>query len=393
MTPPLSTGTLLRQRYEIQQVLGQGGFGRTYLALDQERFAEPCVVKEFLVPYHDPILIEKSKTLFQREASILHQIQHPQIPRFWAAFEDEQRLFLVQDFIAGKTYRQILEERKSQGKTFSEAEVLEFFNSLLPVLTYIHDRAIIHRDITPENIILHCPDRPSEASRSQGLPVLIDFGAVKEATTHWPLLSNPTQVGKVGYAPTEQLQTGTVHPSSDLYALAATSLALLTGKEPRVLLDSQTLSWCWQAHTRVSPALEQILHRMLAMYPGDRYESAREVLTELQPLLQAIPAETRLYIPRTEATTPAPQGTSLPLEDKHSSQQHSIPRPETALPATALPKAEQFPLNRRQRAIAASVVATLGVATPILWQFQQKPPTPPIDGEVASAPSASHSLP
>ncbi|MCY7275835.1 MAG: serine/threonine protein kinase [Phormidesmis sp. CAN_BIN44] len=292
----ISLGTLLRQRYLIKQVLGQGGFGRTYLAIDQERFNEPCVLKEFTVPYQDDALVEKAKTLFQREASTLYQIQHPQIPRFWAAFEDEQRLFLVQDFVKGQTYRSLLQARKQTGQTFSETEVLYFLNHLLPVLSYLHDRDIVHRDISPENIILKNPNQgleqlfgqPISETPSVELPVLIDFGAVKEAASHWPIVSNITRVGKVGYAPPEQLQTGNVSPHSDLYALGATALVLLTGREPQVLLNSQTLAWQWQPYAKISELLALVLQKMVALQPGDRYQSAREAWADLQPLMEAM---------------------------------------------------------------------------------------------------------
>ena len=265
----ISLGTLLRQRYLIKQVLGQGGFGRTYLAIDQERFNELCVLKEFTVPYPDNALIEKAKTLFQREASTLYQIQHPQIPRFWAAFEDEQRLFLVQDFVKGQTYRSLLQARKQKEQAFSETEVLYLLNHLLPVLSYLHDRDIVHRDISPENIILRSSNhgleqlfgQPISENPSVELPVLIDFGAVKEAASHWPIVSNITRVGKVGYAPPEQLQTGNVSPHSDLYALGATALVLLTGREPQVLLNSQTLAWQWQPYAKISELLALVLQK------------------------------------------------------------------------------------------------------------------------------------
>jgi serine/threonine protein kinase len=293
MVSSIPLGTLLRQRYLVKQILGQGGFGRTYLAIDQERFNEACVLKEFTVPYQDDALVEKAKSLFQREASTLYQIQHPQIPRFWAAFEDEQRLFLVQDFVKGQTYRSLLQARKLQGKPFSETEVLHFLNHLLPVLSYLHDRDIIHRDISPENIILRTPDsgtvlvgQSSIDNLPTPLPVLIDFGAVKEAASHWPIISAITRVGKVGYAPPEQLQTGNVSPHSDLYALGATSLVLLTGREPQTLLDSQTLSWQWQPYAKVSDLLATVLQKMLALQPNERYQSAREVWADLQPLME-----------------------------------------------------------------------------------------------------------
>lgn len=289
MVRSITPGTLLHQRYLIKQVLGQGGFGRTYLAMDQERFNELCVIKEFTVPYRDDTLIEKAKTLFQREASTLYQIQHPQIPQFWAAFESNQQLFLAQSYVQGQTYRSLLQVRQQQQQAFSEAEILYLLSHLLPVLTYLHDRGIIHRDISPENIILKSPERviPAEATSAQGLPVLIDFGAVKEAASHWPILSTMTRVGKVGYAPPEQLQTGNVFPHSDLYALGATCLVLLTGREPQALLDSQTLSWRWQPYTQLSDSLARVLQKMLALHPNDRYQSAQAVWADVQPLTQA----------------------------------------------------------------------------------------------------------
>jgi serine/threonine protein kinase len=294
MVPSISLGTVLRHRYVIQKILGQGGFGRTYLALDQERFDELCVLKEFVVPLQDDSLIEKAKVLFQREANTLYQLQHPQIPRFWAAFEDSQRLFLVQDFVEGKTCRHLLEQRKQQGQAFSEPEVLHLLNHLLPVLSYIHDRQLIHRDISPENIILKT-QQSSENSAFTCLPFLIDFGSVKAIAGYVTAGSELTRVGKAGYAPPEQLQTGKVHPHSDLYTLAATCLTLLTGKEPRKLLDSQTLTWQWQPHANLSNGLASILQKMLSIQPGDRYQSAYEVWVDLHPLFNAVLPNTRLH--------------------------------------------------------------------------------------------------
>ncbi|MBW4471269.1 MAG: serine/threonine protein kinase [Stenomitos rutilans HA7619-LM2] len=397
MVPPLPSGTVLRQRYLIQQVLGQGGFGRTYLALDQERFNEPCVLKEFIVPYHDGTLIEKSKILFHREASTLYQIQHPQIPRFWAAFEDEQRFFLVQDFVDGQTYRQLLSDRKQKGQTFSETEALHFLNHLLPVLASIHSQGIIHRDISPENVILQTQPattlEPTQPASESGLPVLIDFGAVKEATSHWPLISTPTRVGKVGYAPPEQLQTGKVYPNSDLYALAATALVLLTGREPQTLLDSRTLTWNWEPYARVGDELSMVLRRLLAVYPGDRYQSADEVLQDLQSFGAAPLESTLLRSPSPHAAEadrqpaivnflqPQPDRAVQPVETARSVTYTSPPSDHPREPRqTIVTHDAMFPwkwqrIGGRVRAgIAATALAGLGVALPIVWQVWMKAP-------------------
>lgn len=276
MQPPIPLGTVLQNRYRLIKILGQGGFGRTYLAEDQGRFNELCALKELIPAQMESYALEKSKQLFQREAVILYQIQHPQVPQFRATFAQDQRLFLVQDYVEGKTYRSLIDERKAAGKTFSEAEVLQLLRQLLPVLAHLHSRGIIHRDISPDNIIL----------RDDAKPVLIDFGVVKELATRLQLPNTtyqPTTVGKFGYAPSEQIQTGRAYPSSDLYALAVTSIVLLTGREPQELFDDTQLSWTWQRWAKVSPELARVLNRMLSYKPSDRYQSVAEVA-------QALPA-------------------------------------------------------------------------------------------------------
>ncbi|PSM51189.1 serine/threonine protein kinase [Chroococcidiopsis sp. CCALA 051] len=279
LQPPLQLGTVLQNRYRVDRVLGQGGFGRTYLAEDLGRFNELCALKELIPAQADNYTLEKSQQLFQREAAILYQIQHPQVPQFRATFEEDRRLFLVQDYVAGKTYRTLLDEYQANGQTFSEAEVFHLLKQLLPVLAHIHARGIIHRDISPDNIIL----RESDAK-----PVLIDFGVVKELATRFQSSnSTPAQattVGKLGYAPSEQIQTGRAYPSSDLYALAVTVVVLLTGREPQELFDDLTLVWHWQRWATVMPGFAQILNRMLSYKPNDRYQNVAEVAKALQAI-------------------------------------------------------------------------------------------------------------
>ncbi|MFN6487596.1 MULTISPECIES: protein kinase domain-containing protein [unclassified Nostoc] len=280
MQPPITVGTVLQNRYRIIQILGQGGFGRTYLAEDQRRFNELCAIKELISTATEALAWEKAQELFHREAAILYQIEHPQVPKFRERFEQDQRLFLVEDYVAGQTYLTLLTERQAVGQTFTEAEVLQLIELLLPVLEHIHSRGIIHRDISPENIIL----RDSDAK-----PVLIDFGVVKELATRLRSPNNPlpeTTVGKLGYSPSEQMQTGGAYPSSDLYALAVTAIVLLTGKEPRDLFDENQLTWNWQQRVKVNPRFAMVLNRMLNHIPSDRYQSAASVAQALQPLHQ-----------------------------------------------------------------------------------------------------------
>ncbi len=302
MEPPIASGTILQNRYHLLRVLDQGEFNRTYLVEDQGRFNEPCALKEFIPPQTETNNLDKSRQLFQQEAGILYKIEHPQIPQFRATFEEEGRLFLVRDYVEGKTYGDLLEQRKAllnqseplsshpDGEVqspvplasptklgvLSETEVRQLLQQSLPVLDYIHSQGIIHRDITPDNIIMRETD---------SIPVLINLGVVQELATRLQLPDTPTpttSIGKSGYAPREQIQTGQVYPSSDLYSLAVTCIVLLTGKEPEELVDDTNLTWNWRPSARVSDELAEILNRMLSYQPSDRYQSAREVLYAFQ---------------------------------------------------------------------------------------------------------------
>ena len=271
MQVPITVGTILQNRYRLISILGQGGFCRTYLAEDTGRFNELCALKEFIPQQTNVNTVAKSQELFSREAAILYKIQHPQIPKFRATFEEHQRLFLLQDYVEGKTYRTILQERQVTNSLFSEVEVLTFLRQMLSVLAYIHNLGIIHRDISPENIIRRETDQ---------IPVLIDFGVVKEIATkvQSPDLAKPlTSVGKFCYAPWEQIQLGRATANSDLYALAVTTVVLLTGKEPQELINQAKLTWNWQQWVVVSPGFAEIINKMLSRQPSDRYQSVTEV--------------------------------------------------------------------------------------------------------------------
>jgi serine/threonine protein kinase, bacterial len=281
----VTVGVTLGDRYRITKEIGQGGFGRTYLCEDVNRFNELCVLKEFAPQVQGTALLTKAQQLFEREAGVMYRLQHPQIPMFREMFRVNRggagQLFLVQDYVAGDNYQQLLRQKLQQGKKFTEDEITEFLTQILPVLGYIHSLGVIHRDISPDNLIKRSSD---------GLPVLIDFGGVKQvavnAATQY-MSGNlghsevPTRLGKVGYAPNEQMQRGVVFPHSDLYALAATTLVLLTGKEPPDLIDPQNFTWNWREYISLSPTLASVLDRMLQLRPNDRFESAQDILTAL----------------------------------------------------------------------------------------------------------------
>ncbi|MEO0987510.1 MAG: serine/threonine-protein kinase [Cyanobacteria bacterium J06639_14] len=275
-----SQSRLLGGRYRILRELGKGGFGHTYLAEDINRFSELCVLKEFFPQVSSDAALQKAKQLFEREAGVLYQLNHAQIPQFREFLRVETggrgHLFLVQDYVEGPTYQELLETRLQSGNRFSEPEVTQILMQVLPVLEYLHGIGVIHRDIAPDNLILRNLD---------GLPVLIDFGGVKKLATaveqQVEALPTQTRLGKVGYAPEEQMEAGQVTPSADLYALAVTALVLLTGEPPQALYDPYSKRWRWQEYITLSPRLNKILERMLALRLGDRYSSASAVMTAL----------------------------------------------------------------------------------------------------------------
>lgn len=277
----IAVGTLVGGRYRVERLLGQGGFGRSYLAIDSQRFDELCVLKEFVPANQSPHLLQKAVELFKKEAKTLYQINHPQIPKFLAGFTQSQRLFIVQEYVNGTTYAQLLRQRQQKRQLFAEAEVIEWLYNLLPVLEYLHSLNLIHRDISPDNVMY---------SRDRGLPVLIDFGLVKDAlvwSTNAETANLPrrtSMVGKFGYSPPEQLRMGHCYPCSDLYALGVTAIVLLTGKHPNALMDAETLQWDWQPYASLKTPLAQVLDKLLMPQPKARYQSARAVIEAMQKL-------------------------------------------------------------------------------------------------------------
>jgi formylglycine-generating enzyme required for sulfatase activity len=318
--------TKLRNRFKISRKIGQGGFGKTFLAEDADRRNAQCVVKQFAPApgmRSHPGVLEKATELFNEEAERLLQLEeHSQIPTLFAYFEENSSLYLVQQFINGQSLN---DELKTQG-TFSEAKIRDLLTDLLPILQFIHDRNVIHRDIKPDNIMRR---------QSDGKLILIDFGVARQFTGS--ILSQAgTTVGTPGYAPIEQFR-GTTYPASDLYSLGVTCAGLLTGILPRVdgvneLYNSLEGVWIWReklpVNTKVSPELGEILDKLLQDLVKDRYKSAQAVIAALntqpattnqppktnpivQPISQPLPT-TIISTPYRGSTTTSPQSNAVP---------------------------------------------------------------------------------
>ncbi|MFM6504729.1 MAG: protein kinase domain-containing protein, partial [Dolichospermum sp.] len=187
-----------------------------------------------------------------------------------AYFEQDNRLYLVQQFIDGAN---LLQELKNQG-IFSESKIRALLQDLLTTLEVVHEYGVIHRDIKPENIMRR---------RSDGKLILIDFGASKQLQG---TVRTGTSIGTFGYASLEQMQDGKVYPASDLYSLGATCFHLLTGVHPGELYQEYGYEWVktWRVHLQkpVNPDLDTVLDKLLQKYYQDRYQSAQEVLQFLK---------------------------------------------------------------------------------------------------------------
>ncbi|PZU99303.1 MAG: protein kinase [Pseudanabaena sp.] len=259
----------LRGLYESIALIGQGGMGRTFRGRDLGRLGQPCAIKQFLpLQIYNPDQMQKAIALFESEAAQLKKLgSHPQIPELIAYFAEDEYLYLVQELIEGEN---LSLELQNKG-VFTEAQIYELLESLLPVLQFIHDRQVIHRDIKPENII-----RRSINFDNQSF-VLVDFGAAKIFDGN-----TGTLIGSAEYIAPEQSR-GKALTQSDLYSLGVTCIYLLTGISPFDLYDDASDRWIWQkkAQVTISNHLATILNRLLEKAIAKRYASATQVLADL----------------------------------------------------------------------------------------------------------------
>jgi formylglycine-generating enzyme required for sulfatase activity len=275
-------GKLLRNRYRVLRLLGEGGFSRTYATEDVDRLNAPCVIKQFFPQFQGTGQRTKAAEFFKEEAFRLYELgeNHTQIPRLLAYFEQGASLYLVQEFIQGKTLLQ-----EVQQETYSEKQIWKLLTDLLPVLQFIHTHNVIHRDIKPENIIRRASDEK---------PVLIDFGGAKQVT-QTSLGRQATVIYTLGYAPTEQMAGFACH-GSDLYALGVTCVRLLTrclplqdasGQITDPIYDAMNAKWLWRERLQekgitISDDLGNILDKLLKHLASERYQTAVEVINDLK---------------------------------------------------------------------------------------------------------------
>lgn len=281
-TERLTEGVLLAGRYEILDILGRGGMGTVYRARDG-RLDTIVAVKEMIEPNTSAEERELSVRQFEREAKMLGQLTHPNLPRVTDYFthtpHETEHCYLVMEFVEGRTLESLL--REANGRALPLRETLNFAIQLADVLCYLHNQEppIVFRDLKPANIMR------VETGKNEGTIKLIDFGIARrfqaEATKDTLLYGSP------GYSPPEQYGRTQTDPRSDIYALGATLHHLVTGRDPA------GAPFKFPSVRSVDPALpaalDVFLSRCVAMEPEKRVQSAeeaRDTLIQIRASLQ-----------------------------------------------------------------------------------------------------------
>lgn len=286
----------------------EGGFGKTYLAQDSDKLNEPCVIKQLAPRIEGSWALKKAVELFEKEAQRLQQLgENSQIPKLLAYFEQDSCLYLVQQFIDGKNLLEELETRREGDiwlRCYSEKEIREFLLNLLPVLHFVHEHGVVHRDIKPQNII-----RRHTPPELMGDLVLIDFGSSKELKPTLNLKVG-TSIGSHGYSAIEQIRDGLAYPASDLFSVGATCFHLMTGMSPFQIWTEHGYGWMnnWEKYLNypISDELAHAIDRLLKKDIEQRYKSAVEVIADLKEpqkypvVLPALAEVSEQLVPPTE---------------------------------------------------------------------------------------------
>jgi serine/threonine-protein kinase len=314
-------GQVIGERYRLEQVLGQGPQGDLWRASDQLAAEAPMALR-LLGPEVDGA---RARQLWGQLQGVLH----PQVPRLGAAIPSAEGLWLVREWQAGRTYRQLLEARAERQLVFGAGEVLLLLRQLLPVLAVLHSQELVHGDLSPANLLRRDSD---------GLPVLLDFGLVAGTPAVTP-----------GYAPPERARAAAPEPWMDLHALGVVALVLLSGEEPARLLDPVTLAWRWPAALAAEPELQAQIRRLLCREPGERFASASQALAAFQAL--PMPESTG-PVPRADRTValvppPAAPPPAPPAPEPEPQLEPQVRAPQPVLPSLAPPPSAAAALRSR----------------------------------------------
>ena len=275
MPVPLKAGEVLRGRYKIRRIIGQGGMGSIYLADDLRLEGRLCALKEVEHDRSLPMdLMREAREQFLREATVLARLDHPNLPKVSDFFSIGNRDYLVMDYVPGKDLRALMLEARNAGTFLAEQDVLNWCSQLADALTYLHsqDPPILHRDIKPSNLKL----TPS------GLVKLVDFGLVKVLAPGEVTITVLQGQGTALYTPLEQYggDSGHTDVRSDIYAFGATIYHLLTNQPPADardrFLDPENMVSPRQINGGISQRTEKAILWAMSLHPDDRPESVEQ---------------------------------------------------------------------------------------------------------------------
>jgi serine/threonine protein kinase/uncharacterized protein YjiK len=310
------TKLLLGDHYRSIEVLAQGQFGRSFVGIDESEPSKPrCIIKQFFPRPQKTTNPEVAAQLFQQKAERLEELgTHPQIPALLAYFMPNQYHYLVQEFIDGQNLAQDLEAHGA----FNEFQVRQFLGDILPVVQFVHERNVIHRDIKPQNIIRRitsttrltaegtAPDAGGMGVVTGSQLFLVDFGTAKITRESAAPVMGTMLNSTSGYAAPEQA-LGRASFTSDLYSLGVICIHLLTGIDPFELYSVSEGDWVWRdfLSNPVTPQLGQILDKLLEHATKRRYQNAAEVLHDLELLESSAQAATiRIPLPQPDLQPP-----------------------------------------------------------------------------------------
>ena len=356
-------------KYELLEVLGEGGMATTYLAR-QLSGGRPVAVKAIqLVKTKNRRQIE----MFEREAEALRALRHPQIPTFYETMVGESdetiTLYLIQEFVNGRS----LMRRLDEGHQFSAAEAVEIMLSCLAPLEYLHGMSppLYHRDLKPSNVI----------TKSDGTCVLVDFGAVREAIAD-PKIAGSSVVGTFGYMAPEQFQARAC-AGTDLYSLGATAVHLLSGRSPETI-EVKRLKPDIHKYIDVDTHLAAILDLLMEPAAEDRYQSAISLRKALNRWVNDHPQQMST-LAASHRFTPPQQFVAVSAAAKPVGRELSV--------GPLVPKRVTGTLDSKRQPAVTPVVASPAIALEDTQTQKTQLKRPSLKPKAKSTPSSKATIP